>query len=46
MIRPSRTYREVTAWGYDYGTDAIELIADLFRPETATGQRPAARRAS
>jgi hypothetical protein len=46
VIHPNRAYREVTAWGYDYGTDAIDLIGDLFRPETVTAQQPAARRAS
>ncbi len=37
VVRSNRPYRDVTAWGYDYGTDAIDLIGDLFRPETAPG---------
>jgi hypothetical protein len=36
VVRPNRAYGDVTAWGYDYGTDAIDLIGDLFRPETAS----------
>jgi hypothetical protein len=36
VVRADRPYREVTAWGYDYGTDVIDLIGDLFRPEVAS----------
>jgi hypothetical protein len=42
LVRADRSYREVTAWGYDYGTDAIDLIGDLFRPEIAAAPAPVA----
>lgn len=34
VIRPNRSPAEVAEWGYDYGTDALDLIRDLFRPTT------------